>query len=328
MPDLNVQFERAKSNVEATEADKSNAAAAHSDVRAHLEADPTLKAYGIDTVLIGSYKRHVAIRRVKDVDVLSKLPQLPRDVGPTQLLGHFAAVLTGAYGAGLVEIQSRSVKVDFPGLGLAVDAVPARPCLGSPYIEIPDRSGGWETTNPEKLTEQTTAMNSRYDGQYVPLVKLVRQTRRHNLGADERPGGFYFEILTYHAAQAGLDTRSTATLFTSALRSIAGQLQAAATGAAVLDPTMPGAVISISATDAQRLTAAAAFAALASKAETALNMALCPSAHAFREIFGRNGDGDWVFEMPAGCNEDGTAKPLHRVSSGERTIPAGDGRFA
>ena len=40
MPDLNVQFERAKSNVEATEADKSNAAAAHSDVRAHLEADP------------------------------------------------------------------------------------------------------------------------------------------------------------------------------------------------------------------------------------------------------------------------------------------------
>ena len=71
--------------------------------------------------------------------MLSKLPQLPRDVGPTQLLGHFAAVLAGAYGTGLVEIQSRSVKVDFPRLGLAVDAVPARPCLGSPYIEIPDR---------------------------------------------------------------------------------------------------------------------------------------------------------------------------------------------
>lgn len=328
MPDLNVQFERAKSNVEATDADKSNAAAAHSDVRAHLETDPILKAYGIDTVLIGSYKRHVAIRRVKDVDVLSKLPQLPRNVGPTQLLAHFAAVLARAYGTERVEIQRRSVKVDFPRLGLAVDVVPARPCVDSPYIEIPDRSGGWETTNPEKLTELTTAMNNRYDGEYVPLVKLVRQTRRHNLGDGERPGGFYFEILTYHAAHAGLDKRSTATLFTSALRSIAVQLQAAAAGAPVSDPTMPGAVISINVTTAQRQTAAATFAALASKAETALNMALCPSARAFREILGRNDDGDWVFEMPAACNEDGTAKPLHRVSSGDRTIPAGDGRFA
>ncbi|MDE0161788.1 MAG: nucleotidyltransferase [Acidimicrobiaceae bacterium] len=328
VPDLNVQFERAKSNVEAAEADKSKAAAAHSDARAHLEADSTLKAYGIDTVLIGSYKRHVAIRRVKDVDVLSKLPQLPRDVAPRQLLECFAAVLARAYGTGRVEVQRRSVKVDFPVLGLAVDAVPTRPCMSSPYIEIPDRSGGWETTNPERLTELTTAMNNRYDGEYVPLVKLVRQARRHNLGDGQRPGGFYCEILTYHAAQAGLDTRSTATLFTSALRSIAVQLQSAAAGAAVLDPTMPGAVISINATDAQRQTAAATFAALASKAETALQMALCPSARAFREIFGRNDDGDWVFEMPAACNEDGTAKPLHRVSSGERTIPAGDGRFA
>ena len=328
MPDLNAQFERAKSHVEATEADKSNAAAAHIAVRAHLEADPTLKAYGIDTVLIGSYKRHVAIRRVKDVDVLSKLPELPREVGPRQLLGHFATVLAGAYGTERVETQSRSVKVEFPSLGLAVDAVPARPCLDSPYIEIPDRSGNWETTNPEKLTRLTTAMNNHHDGEYVPLVKLIRQTRRHNLGVGERPGGFYFEILTYHAAQGSLDTRSTATMFTSTLRSIAGQLQAAAAGAAVLDPTMPGTIISIRATGAQRQTAAATFAALASKAETALNMALCPSAQAFREIFGRNDDGDWVFQMPAACNEDGTAKPLHRVSSGERTIPAGDRRFA
>lgn len=325
MPDLNLQFEKAKSHVEAATADKANAAAAHRHVRARLESDQSLQSYGIDTVLIGSYKRQVAIRRVKDVDVLSKLPRLPLSVGAQELLGHFAAVLAAAYGVGRVEVQDRSVKVRFPASGLAVDVVPARPC--PPYIEIPDRSGSWEVTNPEALTALTTAMNNRYDGEYVPLVKLIRQTRRRNL--DKRPGGFYFEILTYHAADGGLDKRCTATLFTSALRSIATQLQAVVAGAAVADPTMPGAAISIRATGAQMRAAAVTFDALASKAETALNMALCPSAKAFREIFGRNDDGDWVFEMPAACNEDGTAKQLHRVSSpGERTIPAGDGRFA
>lgn len=326
MADLNVQFTEAKHRVEATADDKSNAKAAHEDVRGCLETDEILRAYGIDTVLIGSYKRHVAIRRVKDVDVLSKLPGLPREVGPRQLLEYFVKVLTEEYGAERVEAQSRSVKVDFPGFGLAVDAVPARPCLNSGYIEIPDRAGGWETTNPEALTELTTAMNSRYDDEYVPLVKLIRQTRRHNL--DERPGGFYFEILTYHAANSGLDTRTTAKLFTTALRSIAAQLQSAAAGAAVADPTMPGAVISIRVSEAQMRRAADTFAALASRAEAALAAELCPAAKAFREIFGRNDDGQWVFEMPPACNEDGTAKNLTRRSSGNRVIPQGDQRFA
>ncbi len=327
MADLNAQFAKAKSLVEATASDKFNAKSAHENVRACLETDEKLKDYGIDTVLIGSYKRHVAIRRVKDVDVLSKLPDLPREVGPRQLLGYFVKVLTDEYGAERVEAQSRSVKVEFPGFGLAVDAVPARPCLNSSYIVIPDRSEGWETTNPEALMELTTAMNSRYDDEYVPLVKLIRQTRRHNLA--KRPGGFYLEILTYHAAQGGLDTRTTAKLFTTALRSIAGQLQAAAAGAAVADPTMPGEVISIRVTDAQMRTAADTFAALASRAEAALAAEPCPAAKAFREILGRNDDDQWVFEMPPGCNEDGTAKELPRVSSpGDPVIPAGDRRFA
>lgn len=326
MADLTFQFTRAKSNVEASEEDKSNAAEAHKDVRACLEADETLKSYGIDTILIGSYKRHVAIRRVKDVDVLSKLPQVPTDVEPKRLLSDFTNTLKETYGSERVKVQSRSVKVEFPDFGLAVDVVPARLCRNSSYIEIPDRSEGWQQTNPERLTELTTAMNSSYDNDYVPLVKLIRQTRRHNL--ERRPGGFYFEILTYHAANNGLDRRSTASLFASALRHISRQLNWAVSGYLVPDPTMPGASISIRATDTQMRTAAKKFTDLASKAETALEAADCPAAKAYKEIFGRNDDNEWVFEMPAKCNEDGTAKPLIAVTSGERTIPAGDRRFA
>jgi tRNA nucleotidyltransferase (CCA-adding enzyme) len=68
MADLPVKFAEARTQIEPTETDKDNAQAAHLQVRACLEADATLRAYGIDTVLIGSYKRQVTIRRVKDVD--------------------------------------------------------------------------------------------------------------------------------------------------------------------------------------------------------------------------------------------------------------------
>lgn len=326
MAELNLQFTKAKTKVEASEEDKSNAAEAHKNVRACLEADETLISYGIDTVLVGSYKRHVAIRRVKDVDVLSKLPQLPDNIKPKTLLSHFANVLKEAYSSERVEVQSRSVKVEFPSFGLAVDVVPARPCHSSSYIEIPDAAESWQQTNPERLTKLTTAMNNSYDDDYVPLVKLIRQTRRHNL--ERRPGGFYFEILTYHAANNGLDRKSTASLFTSALRHIADQLNLAISGYPVPDPTMPGASISIRATEYQMRTAAERFADLASKAKTALESDDCPAAKAYKEILGCNDDNEWVFEMPAKCNEDGTSRSLTAVSTGERTIPAGNRRFA
>ena len=58
-----------------TDQDKANAATAHHAVRSILESDDRLTALDIDTVLIGSYRRHVSIRRMKDVDVLSKLAE-------------------------------------------------------------------------------------------------------------------------------------------------------------------------------------------------------------------------------------------------------------
>ena len=329
MADLIAQFTAAKKRVEASDTDKSNAKSAHEEVRSHLESDAELQSWGIDTVLIGSYKRHVAIRKVKDVDILSKLPGIPADVDPKRLLGRFETVLTNKYGQDRVTVQDRSIKVEFPRFGLAVDAVPARPYQGQgDYLEIPDKSGGWELTNPEHLTTLTTQMNERYDEEYVPLVKFVRQTRRYHLG-EERPGGFYFEILCYHAADQGLAGSTMAALFTSALRSIAAQLQNAIAGSKPADPTIPGRFIQTSATDAQLRAAASEFSDLASRAEAALRAEQCEAAKGFRAILGENDDGEWVLEMPAACNEDGSAKSLHSFTPGDRTIPAGGNpRFA
>lgn len=105
-----------------------------------LSEDPVLKEWGIKTILIGSYKRHVSIRRVKDVDVLSKLPDLPEGTGPDAVLGAVKGTLLSTCPADRVEPQDRSFKVLFPDFNLYVDAVPAR--IAGQYLEIPDRREG------------------------------------------------------------------------------------------------------------------------------------------------------------------------------------------
>lgn len=176
------QFKQACGRVEPEDDDVSNASAAHLEVREALEAHEGLKDLDIDTILIGSYARHVAIRRVKDVDVFSKLEELGTDMTSAEILDTFGEALAD-YGNRL-ERQDRSIKVDFPDFGLHVDVVPARPAGG--HYEITDRPSPngedrWAATDPEYFGLLTTQMNLRFDGNYVPVVKLLRQTRRHLL---------------------------------------------------------------------------------------------------------------------------------------------------
>lgn len=113
MAELPTQFTRAKSNVEPEDDDKANAADSHAKVRAVVAKDETLKAWGADSVLIGSYKRQVSIRRVKDVDVLAKFPDLPDDVTPKDLLARVKKVLADEFDTDdetRVKLQDRSVK--------------------------------------------------------------------------------------------------------------------------------------------------------------------------------------------------------------------------
>lgn len=323
MAQLITQFEKACSNVEPADDDVDNASSAHEEVRTALEADSDLAALGIDTILIGSYKRHVSIRRVKDVDVFSKTNDL--DMTASEALNLFEQALIDAFGDDRVERQDRSSKVLFPDFDLHVDVVPARPC--GEYWEIPDRDDEWQETNPEELTELTSAMNQRYNDRYVPVVKLVRQTRQHHLG--KRPGGFFFEILTYHAFDGGLDGDNIGELYVAALRSIADQLDYYVDSGDIDDPTMDDAVISIRATEPQKQKAADTFAELATKAENALaDEDKCRAAKAFRDLLGKNSDDEWVFPMPAGCKDDGTARAVTTAVAGDRHVPAGNRRFA
>lgn len=185
---LSQQFKDALATLEPA-ADATHAATAHDEVRDRLDQDTQLINWGLHTLLIGSYAREVSIRRVKDVDVFCKLPDLPRSYDPQDLLQKFSDVLHDTYGDRVAK-NDRSVKVEFPAFDMHVDVVPARP-LGEVW-QIPDRQGGWERTHPLRFGELTTQRNKDHDGHYVPTVKLLRQTRRALL-ADAKPGGLFVE---------------------------------------------------------------------------------------------------------------------------------------
>jgi len=331
MAELITQFEEASQNIEPADVDKMNAPIAHLEVREALGEAEQLSDWGIETVLIGSYKRHVSIRRVNDVDVLSKLPELPRSVSPQSTLDAFKAALLAKYPEDRIDPQDRSFKVLFPSFGLHVDVVPAR--LADDVLEIPDRRDqdtdeserGWVRTNPEELTRLTTEQNDASGGMYVPIVKLIRQTRRTRVGVGMRPGGFLFEILTYHAFANGLDGDNLPQLYVSAMESTAALLENVIAGDPVEDPTMPGAHISVRATNGEWEAAADRWSEAATDAGTALKEKdVCEAAKLYRALLGTNGDDEVVFPMPAACDEDGNRKTIAAITPGDRSLPEGD----
>jgi len=334
MAHLKQQFKDALSSIEPGD-DKANAPEAHRLVREALAADTKLAEYGVNSVLIGSYKRSVSIKRVKDVDVFVRLPDLPSEVTSREILDRFFTVLHAEFGRDddghqRTKRQDRSLQVAFPEYDLYVDAVPARPHWDGDTWEIPQKGDDnqWVRTNPESLTSLSTAMNAAHDGFYVPTVKLLRQTRRALLGK-KKPGGFFFEVATYQAFASGLVSGSDhAEYYVSALDEVSKIVENFVTyGIAVSDPTLSGHTISIRATDDELETARIRFNDAAVDARDALGEEdEGKAALAFQKLLGKNGDEDTVFPMPPGFNDDGSKREF-AISAGERVVPAGTRTF-
>lgn len=334
MAHLKQQFKDALSSVEPGD-DKANAPEAHRLVREALTADSKLSGYGANPVLIGSYKRNVSIKRVKDVDVFVRLPDVPSDVTSKAILDRFFLVLNAEFGRDSdghlrTKRQDRSLQVSFPEYDLYVDAVPARPHWDGETWEIPQKGDDnkWVRTNPESLTSLSTEMNTTHDGFYVPTVKLLRQTRRSLLGS-KKPGGFFFEIATYQAFASGLVSGNDhAEYYVSALDEVSKIVDGFVTyGVEVDDPTLPGHTISIRATDDELNAARDRFADAVNEAQDALaEEDEGKSALAFQNLLGKNGDDGTVFPMPPGFNDDGSKREF-AISAGERVVPAGSRTF-
>ncbi len=335
MAHLKQQFRDALSSIEPGD-DKANAPEAHQLVRDALAADSRLMEYGVSPVLIGSYKRSVSIKRVKDVDVFVRLPDVPSDVTSTEILDRFFGVLHQEFGSDAdghrrTKRQDRSLQVSFPEYDLYVDAVPARPHWDGETWEIPQKGDAdkWVRTNPEQLTSLSSQMNTAHDGFYIPTVKLLRQTRRSVLGVGKKPGGFFIEVATYQAFASGLVSGNDhAEYYVSALEEVSKIIDHYVSyGIGVNDPTLDGCTISIRATDDELDAAKTRFADAAKAARGALaEEDEGKAALAFQKLLGRSGDDETVFPMPPGFNDDGS-KRASAISAGARVVPAGTRTF-
>lgn len=318
---LSKQFKDALSTIEPGD-DADYARDTHAEVRDVLAGDEELVAWGLKSLLIGSYAREVSIRRVKDVDVFCQLPDLPDDYDPQDLLDKMAAVLAEHYGD-RVSKNDRSVSVDFPDFDMHVDVVPARPA-GTAW-EIPDKDGGWETTNPIAFGTLSSARNTDFGGNYVPIVKLVRQTRRALLG-DAKPGGLFVEVAAYHAfdnipLDDGDDAlTSTAAYYTRGLTEMVPLIRGHADGSAPLsNPALPDQDISVRATHAQMDAIAEAWEEAADVAQEALSLNDDHDAAAkYSSLLGENSDGDQVFAIPAKASGQSASR-----SAGYTSLPSG-----
>lgn len=321
---LSKQFREALTAIEPGE-DAEHAAEAHAEVRRVLDATADLKDWGLETLLIGSYRRQVSIRRVKDADVFCQLPSLPDNVGPQDLLDRFLSTLSDKYGD-RVSRNDRSVKVDFPSYDMHVDVVPARP--DGELWEIPNKGGGWETTHPLRFNKLTSECNAAHGEQYVPTVKLLRQTRRALMGT-AKPGGFFIEIAAFHAFQS-IPTHgttgspsSTAEYYAVALEKMAPILWAHADGSApLLNPAVPEQHLHVRATAAELKDVAATWECAATSARTALDEAdEHVAAQAFHKLLGTNSEGELVFQVPS---RSAAAEGAARLRPGYASLPSGD----
>ncbi|MFC0623251.1 SMODS domain-containing nucleotidyltransferase [Kribbella deserti] len=332
MATLASYFRESLQNIEPGK-DADHARDAHAEVRDVLQQSPDLRDLGINPVLIGSYKRNVSIRRVKDVDVFGRLDDADDTLRPGHALVLFHNALLEGYDKNRVHAQHRSFKVDFPDYDLAVDVVPARKS-GNNW-EIPkktdqDNRASWIETNPLKLNDLTTQANADFTlngkGIYVPTVKLVRQVRRTWL--DDQPGGLFLELMTFWAFRNHeLAARSQAEYLTLALEHIAAELpNVAADG--LDDPTIDGKKIATRATEDDFKVAIKKFDEASKLARDALDDDDdCQAAVLWQRLLGATTEDERVFPTPEYCNADGTRRATATTVKGAGS-PAGTGRYA
>lgn len=325
METLKSQFADAVRNV-TIHGDKAELAKeAHREVRELLEADPTLKEWGIDTILIGSYARQTARYPGKDVDIFLRFTNRTNRHDPGIIYDHVRDVLVTKYGAiekqGRVTQQPRSLKIDFADPNLpadqqfSVDAVPA--VRWGDHWGIPNRNrdlwlqdeSRWILTDPVQFTNDTTtlavsALTPTVDGAnaYRPIVRLMRQIRHIHLG-DARPGGLAVEVACFHAWNAGDVTGdSYAELLVNTLDAVAGDFRTASIKGQ-LDPVF-GTVMQPELAEGVWNDAAWRFEDLAKRGREALAADKCRAAKVWRDILGTNDRGQ-VLPLPDGCDAAG-----------------------
>lgn len=178
-------FKKFKSRLELSAEEQRDASKRQQRIREIID-----DAFDVDRdFLTGSYARHTKTKPLKDVDIFMVLTDEQGDQSekaPAKILEEVRNPLAEVFGEHRVEIQRRSVRVDF-GIKLADDLTGAvmsfdvTPAVESGnHYEIPDRqTGEWMATNPLEHADLATRANSDFGGEWKPVVKMLKKWNDH-----------------------------------------------------------------------------------------------------------------------------------------------------
>lgn len=195
------QFIDFLSEIEPSPTTKSVCGSAHSNLRGKLEQHATYKNIHVNTFLSGSYARNTALRprqtngtlRRPDVDIIVVTNHQHFDL-PSDVIGTLRKAVK-SLGYTEVEANRRSICVSLGSVEMDVVPVIRSPWEPDGWLIADKSEERWLVTNPMGHNRWATAVNKKANGNFIPLVKLVKWWRRENLPHLKRPKGFILETL-------------------------------------------------------------------------------------------------------------------------------------
>jgi hypothetical protein len=174
---------------------------AHNTLRTKLAEHPTYCLIHDSTYLSGSYARDTALRprvtdgtlRRPDVDIVVVTKHKRTDAPSDVIKGLHRAVKSLGYDS--VESNRRSICVTLTSVEMDVVPIIPNPWQAGAWLIADKSSQEWIPTNPMGHNDWAVKINKKANGNFKPLVKLVKWWRRENLPTLRRPKGFILETM-------------------------------------------------------------------------------------------------------------------------------------
>lgn len=200
-------FDIFRGRLQTTKTENKTASRRQRKIREQLDASElTIDA----DFLTGSYRRETKTKPLRDVDIMVVLTDRRYlDQHPSAVLEAVRGILVPHYGEHRVTPDRRAVRVDFglaivddvaDGEVMSFDVVPGF-THGDNYLIPDDTLGTWIATNPKVHADLSTAANKAYDGQWKPLVKMIKKWNFH-VGDPVIPS-FLLEVLALDLISGG-----------------------------------------------------------------------------------------------------------------------------
>lgn len=198
------QFIDFLSEIEPSDSTKSVCSSAHRTLRDKLANHDTYRNIHENTYLSGSYARDTALRprttngtlRRPDVDIIVVTDYRKTD-RPSDVIATLRKTLKQLEYEE-VEANRRSVCVKLGSVEMDVVPIIKSPWAHEGWLIADKSEERWLRTNPMGHNDWATAVNKKANGNFKPLVKLVKWWRRENLPNLRRPKGFILETVVAH----------------------------------------------------------------------------------------------------------------------------------